>query len=82
MECDFQCTGAANEVVEKERGNVQQQVNSFHFFNKPRVTKKTSLPKLGVFAIKLEMPGKYLGGIQPLVFRSLVFLGGSGIFSD
>lgn len=41
MECDFQCTGAANEVVEKERGNVQQQVNIFHFFNKPRARENT-----------------------------------------
>lgn len=54
MECDFQCTGAANEVVEKERGNVQQQVNIFHFFNKPRVREKNAfLPKLCVLAIKL-----------------------------
>lgn len=66
MECDFQCTGAANEVVEKERGNVQQQVNIFHFFARSE-RKKYFLAKLCAPAIKL-LAGKYLGCIQPQFF--------------
>lgn len=31
MECDFQCTGVANEAVEKEWGNVHKQVTLFTF---------------------------------------------------
>lgn len=78
MECDFQCTGAANEVVEKERGNVQQQVNIFHFFNKPGVREKnTFLPNCA------HQPSNcWLGNILAVFnhsfffFHGMVFLGG------
>ena len=74
MECDFQCTGAANEVVEKERGNVQQQVNIFHFFNKPRVREKYFLAK--AVCISHQNAGEEISGLCSMNgFHGMVFIG-------